>query len=254
MYLIGIDETGVSSSFKTFEKKIRDGQEIDSDAEKYIIAGTLIREEDFEKLKEEIRKLKNDFGISPETSIHTVEFVNRTGKSSQKWDFKKLVSFCKRVEKILIETEYSLYLSLVNVVEHVKRYVDPIEPYNLSIELMMKRIFKQFPKKQQFLFNIEARGKKEDKPVKLTMESVIAREGREAYIDIKFDNKSNNDYSELIELTDIVCYLFRSHLIHTNNRMKALSKKGLFGEDLINDLLRKIKEPEYGKDIIKIPL
>lgn len=254
MYLVGIDETGNSSSFKTFEKKIRAGESIDADAEKYIIAFALIKEKDFSKLKEEIHSLKKKFNIPTETPIHAVDFVNRVGKSSRTWHFKKLLAFSKEIERITKETDYTLYLSLVDVVSHVRKYADPFEPYNLSIELMMNKLFKKFPRKQEFLFNIEARGKKEDKPVELTMKSIIAREGREDYVKIKFDSKGEHNYSELIEFTDIICYIFRSHLIHSSNRMKALQREGVFNEVLINELLKKIKEPEYGKDVIKIPL
>ncbi len=256
MYLIGIDETGTSSSFNSIVKKISNGVEVNGENYKYIISFVKMDKFAYSELQKELKNLKANFGISG-LPLHAIDFVNKQNDTPyKKWGAQKWVSFCKEIENIIDKIDFTYYLSFVDAVSHINKYKNPVEPYSLSVQYLMERVFYDVPQSSEINFHIEARGPYEDVPVLKTMKSITKEFDRRDKVNISFDKKRKSDdggYSEVIEVADIICYLSRIKYIRVSKKVEKLQRNGVFTEEWINQILNdKIQDRRTGYGIVNI--
>lgn len=113
-------------------------------------------------------KFKKDFFGSSKLVLHLAEYT-RDGKGYEKLrDKNSREQFYTGLNKIIKETEFDLVSCIVDKIEHVKHYKNAIDPYLLSLEVILERFILSLKEsKEKGIVIAESRGTQLDNQLNL---------------------------------------------------------------------------------------
>jgi len=113
---------------------------IDPDYPIFVLAGCIMNSEHEEKvLAPSLDKLKKDIFGNNKIVLHLAEYT-RDGKGYEKLRDKDLRGqFYTGLNKIIKEVEFNLLACIVDKKEHIKHYKNALDPYILSLEVILER-------------------------------------------------------------------------------------------------------------------
>ncbi|WP_276864541.1 DUF3800 domain-containing protein [Anaerococcus tetradius] len=166
--IIAIDESG-TSSLKHALKSKRNGTESLKCERNFVISGCSIYCKDIRSIGEKIMELKyrywkdglyNYKGKDKRVCFHSKEIRGRNG--AFKLDKNVYDQFEQDLRTTLKQLPIKLFVSHIDKMAHVKRYIDPLPPYNLCMTFILERIVRDLEKDETCIIILESRGKKED--------------------------------------------------------------------------------------------
>jgi len=113
---------------------------IDPDYPIFVLAGCIMDSQYEEKvLTAALNKFKKDFFGNNKIILHLAEYT-RDGKGYEKLrDKGSREQFYFGLNKIIDDAEFSLVACIVDKKEHIKHYKNAIDPYLLSLEVILER-------------------------------------------------------------------------------------------------------------------
>ena len=113
---------------------------IDPEYPIFVLAGCIMDSQYEEKvLTAVLNKFKQDFFGSNKIILHLAEYT-RDGKGYEKLrDKASREQFYAGLNKIIRDAEFSLVACIVDKQEHIKHYKNAIDPYLLSLEVILER-------------------------------------------------------------------------------------------------------------------
>ncbi|MEK6563671.1 MAG: DUF3800 domain-containing protein [Candidatus Omnitrophota bacterium] len=142
---------------------------IDPEYPIFVLAGCIIDFQYEEKvLTATLNKFKEDFFGNKEIVLHLAEYT-RDGKGYEKLRDKDLRGeFYAGLNKIIKDAEFDLVACIIDKNEHIKHYKNAIDPYLLSLEVIVER-FVMFlkEKKAKGVIIAESRGQQLDNQLSL---------------------------------------------------------------------------------------
>lgn len=166
-YVFFIDENG-TGEINYIQKNIN---KFKQSKEILTITGVAIKAKDLNYIKQQILNLKIKYwppygyysykNQPKRVCFHSREIRHQEGPFSQK--IINYNAFIQDLSNTISNLPIQIFSSSIDKVAHVKKYVTPIHPYNLSLNFIIERFVKYFlHNNQKAIIVIEAQGKKED--------------------------------------------------------------------------------------------
>ena len=154
----------------------------------------------------EIRKAQGDFNILLNANTRT--------------------KFFERLNSIIAAADFTIIAAVIDKQRHVKRYKEPVDPYEIALVFCMERLQRCLMERAQVNrmthVQVECRGKAED--AKLELEFRRVRDGQNAVgpmpnLDLRFMDKKHN--STGLQLADLVAHPIGRRLIKPDQPNRA---------------------------------
>lgn len=224
-WIIAIDESG-SPDLKYVKSLISNpSSNFDISNTHFNVTACLMKTNLLKKTETELMNLKHEFWENAyenyRTGLRRVVFHSRDiRKRSGAFNFsteERYKSFIKKLSSTLSNIDTTIFSAHINKLEHVKKYQNPYDPYELALKFILERISFQINNEDAIIV-LESRGKKEDKHLLnhikylidngseyITVENFSFIKG--VYFNQKWD-KSSNDLKSywILELADLFCY------------------------------------------------
>ena len=145
--------------------------------------------------------------------FHSVDIRKQKGDFVIFREKEKRERFTEDINKLMHDLEYKIIASGIHKVDHIKQYITPDSPYNLTLEFIMERLFFYFKGSDSRCTLIaESRGDKENhdlyevfkKLMRTGNTNVSAREFQTNIGDLKFYPKSVNENGN--QIADLIVY------------------------------------------------
>ncbi len=248
MYILGLDETGNTVNFSKRKQKIQRNEKISENEKYFIIVIIVMKEEEYNNFQLMMDKFKNKVKHLNIKQIHASElFANKKYRKSQEINF-----IFSGIEKIISELNFRFYYSIVDVEKHVKKYVNPFDPYQISIKRIVERIKKDISSSEIKVI-VEGRNKNDDLLSKKTIFDEFWKWN--IYLknlNIDFVCKKNKNYNSIIEITDFIAYILRQKLIKKSYLFEK-NRGNYFSDKWINNILEsKMFHNKNGYDILEV--
>lgn len=159
MKILFLDESGDHDLIK-----------IDPEYPIFVLAGCIIDSQYDENIfTPALDRFKEDFFGSSKIVLHLAEYT-RDGKGYEKLREKVLrEQFYVGLNKIIKETEFNLVACIVDKKEHTKHYKNAIDPYLLSLEVILERFIMCLrAEKEKGIVIAESRGTQLDNQLNLS--------------------------------------------------------------------------------------
>jgi len=197
-YLIFIDESGDHGL-----------DSIDRHYPVFVLCGVLIKKDEYvNKLSVQLDNLKMDYRGHNETVLHEREIRKPSGEFSFLQIAEKRATFNERVAALFRGSDFQLISSIIHKLEYAARYLDPINPYDLSMSFVLERAFLELNSRGQGARRttviVESRGKVEDAQLKAAFERIVTGNnacGRALPFSLRMVPKSAN--SPGLQLADL---------------------------------------------------
>lgn len=247
-YFCGIDESGISNSYKNLLNQFLETNTIKKDKRFFLLTMILIDENEYKNFKQKFNELKLSFFKTSKIKLHTSDFLNLR-KQFFNFSLEESKKFFFEFLNLIDNTYFTIFQVIVDNQKHFERYRErSYNPYFLSINYFIEMLIKTKPNKNIEVF-MEGRGYNLD--IDLLKRLYNKHNIFKYKIDLHFINKNAKDNYELIEIADFVAYfLFLNLRLDKNylNKVKLLSDENLELIVMIRKiLLMKFKEFSYKK-------
>ncbi len=154
----------------------------------FVLAGCIMDSDYHDKiLTAELNKFKEDLFGNSKIILHVADYTRNKNGFEKVSDKAFREKFYKGLNKIIQETDFSIIASIVDKKEHIKHYKNAIDPYLLSLEVIVER-FVMFLKsnKEKGIIIAEGRGPQLDNQLNL------------AFLDLKISGTKFLSSNEII--------------------------------------------------------
>lgn len=211
----------------------------------FTISGVIINKDNLNSIKENINELKNKYwyeGIhkygnnNKKVCFHSREIRRREGPFKDiKYD-----AFINDLSKFMENIPCSIISSTINKFEHVKKYDNPTEPYDLCLIFILERLVKYYlSDDDSSIIILESRGKKEDKKILEYMKRLLDngteyvskdlfKKIKGIYFNSKWQHCSQNKKTYFgLEIADLYSYPIHKYCkgLGKDRAFKCLEKK-----------------------------
>ena len=189
----------------------------------FVLTFCIFKKDDYrEVVVPAAQKIKFDFWGHDGVIFHGHEIRKARG------DFVILLNeivrenFLARINNLIELSPVTLIAAAIDKSLHIKKYRNPINPYEIALAFCMERLQRWLSEQKQtdrktFII-VECRGKKEDNDLELEFRR-IADQIRASNLDIRFMDKKNN--STGLQIADLLAYPIARHVIDPSQRNRA---------------------------------
>ncbi|WP_296524011.1 DUF3800 domain-containing protein [Rhodoplanes sp.] len=131
-----------------------------------------------------------------------------------------------RTSEIIEAADFTIIAAVIDKQQHIKRYSEPADPYEIGLTFCMERLFYFLSEKKQVdrvtHLLVECRGAKEDARLELEFRRICDgrnRAGKMPNFDIRFMDKKHN--STGLQLADLVAHPVGRHVIDPTQPNRA---------------------------------
>jgi len=225
-YILFVDESG-SSEMKSIKKAVINKHTITNDEKFFIVTGVLMHRDQIGIVSDKITELKCKFwpphGMAmykdgeKRVCFHSREIRKREGVfgSNILSDYE---NFMIELSEFLKSLDVKVFAVAIDKEAHFKRYVNPIHPYDLSMEFLLERLESYIPHGKKGVIVLEGRGKKPDKELLKQIVELLDFGTRYrtsdqlsfikgVYFNLKWSEAHNNKKSYFgLEIADLFCH------------------------------------------------
>jgi len=194
----------------------------------FVLSAVLIKERKYDRIKEELRFLKQRYWGRSDFVFHSREIRRREGLYRSLED--KYESFLEDLTELIEEFDFTVIAAVIDKIKLVNSYPEPFDPYELALRFLMERIAIEvgpnYPR--DLWLHLEGRGKREDR--KLLGLALRFRDGIDqlahqrspglqktmSKIRIKFYSK--NDLIDGLQLADLVAWPIGRQYLNPSRR------------------------------------
>lgn len=204
---------------------------IDTDFPVFLLCGVLIKEEDYESIRQSINKLKHSIWGSKEVIFHSRD-IRKCEKEFQKlFDLELKAKFYEELNKIINNSPYIIIASAIQkdrFIEQFGKLQDDV--YEVALSFVIEQAImalKSSGEETTLSIIIEKRGRKEDKQLDDHFQRILGKgtgklsadEITEHYPTFTFKNKRENING--LQLADLVAYPIARYVIEPNRANPA---------------------------------
>ncbi len=214
-YYLFIDESGDHGLTK-----------INSDFPVFLLCGVLIKEDDYETIRQAINSLKRSIWKDKDVIFHSRD-IRKCEKEFQKlFDLELKKYFYDELNKIIVQSNYTIIASAIQKDEFIKQFGKlQDDVYEVALSFVIEQAINalnDMSTEAILSIIIEKRGKREDKRLDDHFQKIIARgtgnltskELSNFNLTFTFKNKKENING--LQLTDLVAYPIARYVIEPN--------------------------------------
>ena len=190
----------------------------------FILAGCLFSDYDFQKILEELDKLKVEFFGSNQVILHSREIRKCEGSFQVLFDLDIKRRFYERLNAIISNAKFTIISVAINKQKHIERYGRIADnPYTICLSYILERLVFCTDKINNFSkvsIVIEKRGKKEDNKLIDHYNETIDRgtfhvtpERLKAKVD-SFSMVAKRDNNIGLQVADLCAYPIARHILN----------------------------------------
>ena len=197
----------------------------------FLLCGILIKEDDYESVRQSMNKLKSDIWGSKDVIFHSRD-IRKCEKEFQKLfdlDLKKI--FYDELNKIIVESSYIVIASAIQkrlFVENFGKLEDDV--YEIALSFIIEQaimVLQNIPEEITLSIVIERRGKREDKQLDDHFQRIIGKGTGKLTAEVishfgpsfTFRNKKENVNG--LQLADLIAYPIARNVIEPNRANPA---------------------------------
>jgi uncharacterized protein DUF3800 len=215
-YIIYADESG-DHSLKS----------IDPQFPVFVLAFCVVRKSTYiERIVPAFQRLKFEFWGHDGVVLHAHEIRKSVGDFHILLNANTRTNFLERLNGVIKAAEFTIIAAVIDKQRHAQRYIDPADPYEISLAFCMERA-------QRYLLNhgqgdrtthvqVECRGRREDAKLELEFRRICDGQnmiGRMPNLDIRFTDKKHN--STGLQLADLVAHPIGRHVVNPAQSNRA---------------------------------
>lgn len=168
-YIVSIDESG-TSNLKQVISSAQKGVAPPASEHHFTVTAASIAMNDFDTARNMVMDLKKKYwnnalftykGKEKRVCFHSREI--RGKRDAFNPEFLDYDAFILDLSNMMQAIPLKLYASHINKVQHVKKYIYPIPPYDLCMTFVLERIIRDMKDGETCIIILESRGKAEDK-------------------------------------------------------------------------------------------
>jgi len=203
----------------------------DPDFPVFLLCGVLVREDDYENIRQNINNLKHSIWGNKEVIFHSRD-IRKCEKEFQKLfdlDIKKI--FYEELNKIVALSNYNIIASAIQKEKFVQKFgklQDDI--YEIALSFVIEQaivVLQKINPKSELAIVIERRGKKEDKQLDDHFQKIqgagtgilSSEQVKQFNLSFTFRNKKENING--LQLADLVAYPIARNIIEPNRANPA---------------------------------
>ncbi|TDR93075.1 DUF3800 domain-containing protein [Enterovirga rhinocerotis] len=173
-----------------------------------------------------VQKLKFEFWGHDCAVLHSHEIRKARGDFNILLNANTRASFIDRLNGVIGALPMTIIAAAIDKQRHVKRYSDPMNPYEIALKFCMERLQRWLQDQSQadHLTHVivERRGDAEDQKLELEFRRVADgrnQVGRMPNLDIRFMTKKHN--STGLQIADLTAHPIARHVIKSNQPNRA---------------------------------
>ncbi len=197
---------------------------VDNNFPIFILAGCLFCNKDYEKMLEEIDKLKIEFFGSNQVILHSREIRKCEGSFQILFDLDIKKRFYERLNKIIADTKFTIISVIVDKQKYIEKYGKIADnPYTICLSYILERLVFCTDKMNdlsQVSIVIEKRGRKEDNRLIAYYNETIDRgtfhvsPGRLKSRIGSFSMVAKRDNNNGLQIADLCAYPIARHILN----------------------------------------
>jgi hypothetical protein len=220
MYFLFLDESGDHGLAK-----------FDPDFPVFLLCGVLVREDEYENIRQNFNNLKHSIWGNKEVIFHSRD-IRKCEKEFQKlFDLDLKKTFYEQLNKIVAASNYNIIASAIQKVKFVQKFgklQDDI--YEIALSFVIEQaivVLQKINPRSELAIVIERRGKKEDKQLDDHFQKIqgagtgmhSGEQVKQFNLSFTFRNKKENING--LQLADLVAYPIARYIIEPNRANPA---------------------------------
>lgn len=197
---------------------------IDKNFPLFLLAGCLFEETAYQKISNDINKLKKEFWRTTDVILHSRDIRKCDGAFQILFDLELKRRFYERLNGIISESNFTIIAVAINKEKHIRKYGKRAsDPYSICLSYILERLVfcTDENNANKVIITIERRGKREDNQLLSHYNSIIdggtyhvtSERFRQRIEDFIMRFKRDNDIG--LQISDLCAYPLARHVLNS---------------------------------------